>query len=456
MAYNVPIGNWSDYVKKEVYNVETNNYIVGSDGGGDPAYGCYKNFTSNYQCGNGPTKNVSIIGDKVEAGGQTVKFDCSAESKICGGFRLTLGDDGNLLLTDSNSSIVWQSNTTTTGLALDEYKASNGKYKRNYLLPGETLKIGEFIGSPSGNCYLMMVGGKTDCTQNGLKLMYNKLNCTYDSNTNNGYGNDIDTNGLYSIKKTNISNLGKVGYIDSKNVLHEYPDKMIELGETYTFIGNYGTHGDNIKSFNNTTVDRCKEECNKIDNCNAVVFNNQTKEGWLKGANTYPNGSRTPYSSDERQLYVRNKSVKSHFSCPKEIDSGTASQWELLSVGEKMTMNKLCELGAITEEEQTDMYQKNNELTQMASQMQNKLNDINNENNSIENSFEENSNKLNTTIDKYKKFNNKIKNNNENLGNLTGMVQDSDLKMTSDNMKYFIWSSLAIMIAIVTIRMTRN
>ena len=48
-------------------------------------------------------------------------------------------------------------------------------------------------------------------------------------------------------------------------------------------------------------------------------------------------------------------------------------------------MNKLCELGAITEEEQIDIYEKNDELTQMASQMQNKLNTISNENNTIEN-----------------------------------------------------------------------
>ena len=456
MAYNVPIGNWSEYVKKEVHEQDTSNYIVGRNGGSDPAYGCYKNFTSTYQCGNGPNKTVSITGDKVEAGGQAVKFDCSAENKICGGFRLTLGDDGNLVLTDSNSSIVWQSNTTSTGLALDEYKASNGKYKRNYLLAGETLKTGEFIGSPSGNCYLMMVGGTTDCTQNGLKLMYHKLNCTYDVNTNNGYGNDDSTNGLYSIERTDISNLGKVGYIDNKKKLHEYPDKMTELGETYSFIGNYDSFGNDIKQFYNTTIQKCQNECNTTSNCGGVVFDNQIGECWIKDTNIFPKGQRIPMSDDRRQLYVRNKSVKNHFSCPNEINSGTASEWELLSVGEKMSMNKLCELGAITEEEQIDIYEKNDELTQMASQMQNKLNTISNENNSIEDSFEENSNKLNTTFNNYEKINNKIKNNNKNLGNMSGMVQDTDLKMTSDNMKYYLWTSLAIMMAIVSIRMTRN
>jgi len=454
MAYNIPIGNWSKFVKEAVYGEETSNYIVGSNGGGDPAYGCYKNFTSTYQCGNGPTKNVSITGDKVEAGGRSVNFDCSAENKICGGFVLTLGDDGNLIMTDVNKSIVWQSNTQATGLALDEYKATNGKYKRNYLLSGETLKIGEFIGSPSGNCYLIMVGGGTDCSQNGLSLMYNKLNCAYDSNTNNGYGNDINTNGLYSTQRINISTLGKVGYIDNKNIIHEYPKNMTELSQTYTLIGNYDSLGNDTKLISNTTVDKCKQECNDFEGCEGFVFQTQSNKCFLKNNNIYPTGLRQPDSRLE--LYVRNKSVKNHFSCAKEIDFGTSSQWELLSVGEKMSMNKLCELGAITEEEQIQLYQKNIELTESASQMQNRLNTISNENNSIENNFQENSNKLNTSFDNYKKISNKIKKNNENLGNITGMVQDTDLKMSSDNMKYFLWTSIAIIMAIVSIRMTRN
>ena len=73
MAYNVSIGNWSQYVSEAVNNQEVANFVIGSNGGVDPAYGCYKNFTSTYQCGNGPTKNVNISGYRVEAGGRSVE-----------------------------------------------------------------------------------------------------------------------------------------------------------------------------------------------------------------------------------------------------------------------------------------------------------------------------------------------------------------------------------------------
>ena len=90
-------------------------------------------------------------------------------------------------------------------LALDKYKAVNGKYGRNYLLAGETIKSGEFIGSPSGNCYLMMVENTKDCTQNGLQLLYQKTNCSTDD-FKNQIGSNPEANGLYTINNREIIN----------------------------------------------------------------------------------------------------------------------------------------------------------------------------------------------------------------------------------------------------------
>ena len=39
-----------------------------------------------------------------------------------------------------------------------------------------------------------------------------------------GYGSDNTANGLYSIKKTDITNLGKVGYIDEQNNVYNPED----------------------------------------------------------------------------------------------------------------------------------------------------------------------------------------------------------------------------------------
>lgn len=180
-------GNWTSYVKDFVKDKEVANYVVS---GTDPAYGCLKDFTATYQCGSLPTvKNINIPG---EAGGKTATFDCSAENQACSGFKLTLGDDGNLVLTNMAGAQIWTSNTTKTGLAMDEFKAIKGKYGRNYLMGGETLSLGEFIGSPSGNCYLIMAKGLDG--QNGLQLNYSVVNCNEQN-----FGNDENSNGLFSL-----------------------------------------------------------------------------------------------------------------------------------------------------------------------------------------------------------------------------------------------------------------
>ena len=451
MAYNVPIGNWSQYVKTAINNQEVSDYIVGSNGGGDPAYGCYKNFTSTYQCGNGPTKNVNISGYRVEAGGRSVKFDCSAENKICGGFRLTLGDDGNLVLTDSKSSPVWQSNTKGTGLALDEYKASNGKYGRNYLLAGETLKTGEFIGSPSGNCYLMMVGNKADCTQNGLQLLYTKINCTMNSKSD-GYGSDDTANGLYSMKKTDISTLGKVGYIDERNNIHEYPNDMTNLAQTYTLIGNYDSMGYDISQVSSKSAETCKTSCNGNSDCAGFVYYADTC--YLKNSGMFPKGIRRPLANAE--LYLRDKTVKNNISCAKDVDSGLSSQWELYPTSTKMSMDTLCELGAVTQDEQSDVKTKFIELNKATDIMSKKLNSIANEKNALEESFTTSSNGLSKNIKDYGTMRRKIINNNKTITNIIGMSDDSELNMTSQNIKYFLYANLAIIIAIASIRLMRN
>ena len=451
MAYNVPIGNWSQYVKDEIHGQELSNYIIAGNGGGDPAYGCYKNFTSTYQCGNGPTKTVSITGDKVEAGGRSVKFDCSAENKICGGFRLTLGDDGNLVLTDSNSSIVWQSNTTSTGLALDEYKASNGKYGRNYLLAGETLKTGEFIGSPSGNCYLMMVGGTTDCTQNGLQLLYTKINCSMNSKTD-GYGSDDTANGLYSIKKTDITSLGKVGYIDEQNNIHEYPSDMTNLAQTYTLIGNYDSAGYDISQVSSKSAETCKTSCNGNADCAGFVYYADTC--YLKNSGMFPKGMRKPLANAE--LYVRDKTVKNDVSCVKDVDTGFSTQWELLPTSTKMSIDTLCELGAITEQERNDSNTKLKDLNKATDIMSKKLNSIANEKNNLDEFFTTAKKGLSKNINEYDSMRRKIINNDKAITNIIGMSDDSELNMTSQNIKYFLYANLAIIIAIASIRLMRN
>ena len=192
----VSVGNWSSVIQDLVKGKESVNYIIGENKP-DPAVGCLKEFTASYKCGNFPSiKTINIPGD---AQGKTAAFNCSSENKMCKGFRLTLGDNGNLTLTDSENKQIWTSNTNKIGFAVDKFNAKNGKYGRNYLLAGESLRLGEFIGSPSGNCYLIM---SETADGSGLELKYSVTNCD-----DNQYGNDEMTNGLFSMAKSAYNQL---------------------------------------------------------------------------------------------------------------------------------------------------------------------------------------------------------------------------------------------------------
>jgi hypothetical protein len=171
-VYNVPTDNWLDLVKPDVDGYDKTSYNIGVRFKTPvPTGTCKKNFTAVYKCGNGPQKNVSVA---AEANGKLAEFDCKTEAAKCGPFKLTLGDDGNLVLTNGKTE-VWTSNTVgkVSKMPLEKYKQKNGKNKRNYLLQGEILELGEFIGSPSGNCYLIM--DKDASGQAGLQLRYDVM-----------------------------------------------------------------------------------------------------------------------------------------------------------------------------------------------------------------------------------------------------------------------------------------
>ena len=691
-AKNIPIGNWTTSVQEEINDKVTASYIVGQPGGGpnNPIDGCQKRFTSTYQCGTGSTKEVNI---SPEAWGQAALFDCTAESKTCDGFKLTLGDDGNIIVTDGTNSTIWSSNTTKTGLALPQYSAKNGKTGRNYLLTSEVLNVGEFIGSPSGNCYLIM-------TATGLQLLYNMSGCTM-TDENTGVSSDANSYATYSIPKVNVSSVGKVGYISPDGKLKEYPSELLGTGSTYNLVGNYDSLGNDIKQirksgtaaaapvpthhldfigksltweasnayaqskggrlatmaelraymtskggallpggaqwvavtdgFNgandwifignvshtagmsqaqdfgpnawwyspgtnptwnfyvfwisqapagqtaapmsapvdhldligksltweasnayaqskggrlatwaellayikskggallpgkdqwvavtngcknatdwieigNTNhppgisqtkdfgsnawwyspgtnptwnfyvfwisqaaapaapvsanpsssfLNQCEQACNELGDCAGFVANADTC--WLKNSGMFPTGLRQP--NNDYELYTRNKTVKNNNSCVKTIENSTAANWELLPMGEKMSMNTLCNLGAITEQERKELEEKYLKLYGVTATLDNKLQGLTREKSKIEHSMKNNTGKLKSDMNNYKNVWNQADDNVNNLDNISGMLQDTDLNMVSQNYKHMLWTILAILIIIGGIRMTRN
>jgi len=245
------IDDWTSQVSTFVKNKDKADYMITSNIAVKP--NCKKRFESQYTCNNNKTIKTVLVDDAI---GKNAKFDCSDIIKSCKGFKLTLGDDGNLVLTDSTGSKKWESGTNKTGEPSDIYKASKSKYGRNYLMDGEQLSMNEFIGSPSGNCYLIMTktpGG------NGLQIQYSQLNCD-----KNNYGNDMNTNGLFSLAKT--------AYSELQNVVKKVTPQMdnldrVERGQDYLGHKRRVRFKEDVRDYNN--VNRSIKNI-KIDQLNAM------------------------------------------------------------------------------------------------------------------------------------------------------------------------------------------
>ena len=436
----------------------------------------------------------------------TINFNCSDYTKICGG-SLTLSDDGTITITNGNGDTTWSyspdsvaSDTSTyTIVENPDFAASKGKTKTNSLRAGlDMLLIGEFIGSPKGKYFIRMenYGGDNISTGDaaatkGASTLYDPGNCgivgskagclipTSDDTTQN-FGLVLYKNislcsqtstGLTSIETTSIvvyqinkipdngkwegiDNLNKVGLIGDDTKMHEYPSNLIKPGDKFYNMGAYDTPGNTIKTFSGDyDVSGCKQLCLDNDSCSGFVINND-KNCVLKNSNMFPSSLRVPNTN--YQMYIRSKSVNNNLSCPKDVEQTSALQWELYPVGDKMTMDTLCELGLASKTERDQLSKANKELLNMKDNLSFKLDKLNREDVKLSKSLTKNINKLDTDINNYTKTKRNIKKIKEKSSNLNAIKQSSEFEMVSKNSKYMVWSILAIIFVIGGIKATRH
>jgi hypothetical protein len=444
------IGNWTSYIVNKIIrgNKVKDNYVVLSEGA-DPAYGCPKQFSANYKCGNFSTKIIYL---DAEAAGKSLDFDCSEEVRTCQNFRMTLTDIGRLSITNINGNEIWSFNAgKPDAVANDAYKASNGKNQRNFLLAGESLGLNEFLGSPSGNYHIIFLNDPAT-NQRGLKLRYSVYNC------GEVMGNDATSNVIYQINPVSTELLGKVGFINGEGALQEYPREMVKPGTDYDSLGNYDSVGHDLSQFSmpNVSTDDCRTKCSADKDCAGFVFNNSDKVCYLKDAGMFPAGLRIADSNAE--LYVRAKITDGgDVSCPKTMDKGiSAYEWARMPVGKKMQMSTLCKLGLVTQEEQRGLEMKDRDVSIAAANLQDKLDDLVQNDMDLVNKLGNHVNKLQKDLKQYKVINEKIGMNEHTIEGLRGFADDSETRLTANISKYFLMVVLGLFLVGTIIKVSRR
>ncbi len=147
---------------------------------------------------------------------------------------------------------------------------------------GESLNLGEWIGSNNGSIYLKLE------KDGNLVLYANEVKDGCVKNNNNYYGGPW-LNAVYELNEMGqTQNVGKLGYINQDSQLLEYPNNysLIKKSSEYDIYNGYDAMGNDIGGKLVKTIDDCKNECNINDKCAGFVYYQAGNNCWLKNNNT--------------------------------------------------------------------------------------------------------------------------------------------------------------------------
>jgi len=436
--------------------------LVDSSTWGDPAYGCAKTFEATYTCGFGSTtKTISL--DK-EANGKTASLDCS---DVCtkSPFTLTMQDDGNLVIYDKDKVSVWSTNTSGKAGTANKWGSNSGCIGSS-IESGTIWNYGKYLCSPSGKNIAYMANGK-------LKVARALSNCTQ---SDGKYFGGSDTNAIYTIDKNDLSNMGKVGNL-TDNTVKKFPSSLLTEGTTFTKIKGYNLEGsDAITVISNKSLKDIKKIC--AENSNYTLFTVQyhgSGSGSTLQAHMYGNdcsdssignsnhcfGKKFPslqnrIADSGTDIYVKNPGINSNNTCGSDSTGVTLSTYNNYKSGGTM---KNCSPCGLAEAIHDDLCAENSAYKiaeAKAKEIINEMEILTNTSEEFKKLQPQLRNKLYSQIEDYTAMYNKILTTETAIVTTNAQSDDSDLNVIAENFQFVMWSIIAIIAVIVTMKLVKK
>jgi hypothetical protein len=392
--------------------------------------------------------------DYTYAEGQTFIYDCSKESSGCK-FFLALQDDGNMCVYkgDPGSNVGPAIFCTYTNgkqqKANPEWAAVNGKYGVPYLTMGQTLHVGEWIGSNDGSLKLIL-------EQDGSLVLYTSSTNSGCKKADNGtVGGEDWVNAVYEMNAVgNPSAIGKVSYIDADSKKYSYPDSDIGLKNSYTYLQGWDSAGYDIAGagMSGTTVEKCQEKCNSLQDCYGFAFTNGDT-CWPKNEQMYPKGIRQkqPYPTD---LYIREKNITTTPIGVKgdmlNIDSVGYDQY----TNSGKQIENAYGLSNLTERERKLLAASKDRLNQISQQIVDLTGQFNENEIMVENQSRRDVSGLGKYLTNLADNDKKINTISDSLANYN-ISDESNIAVLQENYNYLFWSILAVSTVLVLINISR-
>ena len=367
---------------------------------------------------------------------------------------LILQDDGNLCLykgTDpsDNQGSIWSSVTTGKQQTPNPaFAASKGKFGKNYMKSGDTLSMGDFIGSTDGSIYLLM-------QSDGNLVLYTSQrveNCSNIANGSLSVGGEGAT-ALYKLSEVgNPTNLGKIGYIDKNTELYKYPDNKIGLSNTYVKYADNVSYGNDIPGalYSGGSLDQCKEKCNSLTDCYGFEYHSSGNVCYPKNKNMYPIGPKQSMPNNGYDLYVRDKKIKEGFETV-EIDT---NKWKNYTYNGKMFNDSIVDSASkqISDADKKTLSNLNKKITSFSQDIQRNNAEYKNDLSNVHRRNIENTAFVKVYHDTYDTIQSNITGSGTDLTNINNMVSDTNILVVQQNAHYVMYAIIAIILLIITIK----
>jgi hypothetical protein len=434
------------------YKVYSSNSMFG-----DPAPGCMKGFSISYSCGDkSQVKNLKY------GEGSITLLDCNKEVSNCQ-FSLNINDDGNMVLTNDDKkskTLIWSSKTSGQSVETNpKMISSKGKFGKNFIKNGESLSIGEWIGSPNGRTYLKLE------KDGNLVLYTTKMDNGCVKKDNITYGT-TDINGIYQINNPQnqlVNFLGKFAYIDEDSNLREYSGNILTNTDKYIMFEDYDSPGNDLQRLNNVSLNEVIDACNKNRNCGGFLYSSKSKYAFLKNKNMFPKGRKTYIPNAELILGVKKFDLDKNSACNKNTTDITASMLKQFKRGQPITNNTQCYSRFLPQQRVVEFDKIKNEMSILGREISDKMQELYKRDNNIHNKLGMNKIEFDKNLEMYKNIEKIIRNkdnlsaleindyfyNIEGMQNLndddiSGMLEDSELRLLRENYSYYLWTILAV------------
>jgi hypothetical protein len=355
-------------------------------------------------------------------------------------FFVMIEDSGNMSIfkgsgpTDKQA-LIWESNTSASLNDADiAFSAKNGKTGKNWMAVGTVLYANEFIGSPSGNIYLIMQSDGNLSLGTSVQVS----NCNI---INNGkFGGGVGATAIYNTEQTGFpKNLHKTGYVDQMGTLHNYPDSTLSLNTTFLNRKNYDAGGETLLTSTQTSAIGCRNECVKNSKCGGIVFDTSTNKCLLKTSSVQPNGGTF---NTNKNSFIRSKVPT---NLPKGARNNTHSitsvQYENYVLGDDISdssifgiSNNILKSNTPTHQNLDQLKGRLNIISEKIIQLTGKFNkyDIKLSKQSLENASQ-----INTFSKEYVEKNARIKRVSTNTSNI---LDDSKITIKHEYYQYSLWA----------------